>query len=155
MFNYDIEDMYSKTCDGNFNEINWFMIFSSPDKKGFVISILAPFKNGEFWIKNKNMLFEKILDCASKRLPILRKIDIKHKAIITPQTINKWTSNFQGAAYGWASTPTQCVVPGFTQNTSVDGLYLTGHWTTQTIGVSGVAYMGRDTAKIVLSRYKK
>lgn len=155
MFNYEVEDMYLKAHEGNFDQISWFMIFSSPDKKGFVISILAPFKDDKFWTNNRDTLYKKLYTCAKNRLPILGKIDIKHRAIITPQTINKWTLNYHGAAYGWASMPSQFVVPGFTQTTFIDGLFLTGHWTTQTIGVSGVAYMGRDTAKIVLNRIKK
>lgn len=155
MFNYDIEDMYLKASEGDFDRISWFMIFSSPDKKGFVISILAPFKDKEFWTNNRDALCEKLYACVKERLPVIGEIDIKHRAIITPQMINKWTLNYRGAAYGWASTPSQLVVSDFTQTTFIDGLFLTGHWTTQTIGVSGVAYMGRDTAKIILNRIKK
>ena len=155
MFDYDIEDMYLKACEGNFEKIPWFMIFSSPDKKGFGISILAPFKDEEFWSKNRDLLFDRLLSRAKERLPMLKNLTVKHRAIITPQVINKWTSNYQGAAYGWASTPAQTVVSGLTQTSFIEGLFLTGHWTTQTIGVSGVAYMGRDTAKIVLNRLKK
>ncbi len=155
MFSYDIEDMYLKGCEGIFDEILWFMVFPSPDKKGVAISILAPFKDEKFWTDYKYIFFDKLFARVKERLPFLEKIDVKQKAIITPLTINRWTLNSRGAAYGWASTPSQFIVPGFTQTTFVEGLFLTGHWTTQTIGISGVAYMGRDTAKIVLSRLRK
>jgi phytoene dehydrogenase-like protein len=155
MFNYDIERMCQNAEQGNFERIDWFMIFLSPDKRGFVISILAPFMNKEFWENNKDFFAEKILLCAKNRIPALEKSHIKFRTIVTPQIIEKWTSNSEGAAYGWASIPSQCVVLGLTQNTSVKGLYLTGHWTTQTLGVSGVAYMGRDTAQIIIRRHKK
>lgn len=155
MLDYDIEKMYSYACNGNFKKILWFMVFASPDKKGLAVSILAPFKTDRFWLENKRNIFDNLLSVIKMRLSFLNNNQVKHKIIITPQTINRWTSNFQGAAYGWESTPSQFIVPGFTQTTCVKGLFLTGHWTTQTIGVSGVAYMGRDTAKIILGRKKR
>lgn len=31
-------------------------------------------------------------------------------------------------------------------------LFMTGHWTTLVQGISGVAYLGRDTAKKILNK---
>jgi prolycopene isomerase len=152
MFNYDLEKIYIKTKDGNFDNIECFLIYGSPDKKGFVISILAPFKSRSFWEKNKNKFFEKLIKITVKNIPSLNKVNIRFKTCITPQSIYRWTSNLSGAAYGWASTPSQFIVTGLTQKTHIENLYLTGHWTTQTLGVCGVAYMGRDTAKMIIGR---
>ena len=79
---------------------------------------------------------------------------IVFKDAATPNTLYKWTLNYKGAAYGWARTPSQFAVTGFTQRTSIENLYLTGHWTTLFQGVPGVAYLGRDTSKKILNKDK-
>jgi phytoene dehydrogenase-like protein len=45
-------------------------------------------------------------------------------------------------------------VEGFKKYSPIQGLYTTGHWTTQGLGISGVAYVGQDTAKIILRKEK-
>jgi phytoene dehydrogenase-like protein len=72
----------------------------------------------------------------------------------SPHTLYRYTLNYNGAAFGWASLPSQLLTSGLTQTTSIEGLYLSGHWTTQTQGVSGVAYVGHETAKIILKKDK-
>ena len=37
----------------------------------------------------------------------------------------------------------------------IDRLYLSSHWTTLGIGISGVAYVGMDAARMILRREKK
>ncbi len=155
MLDYDVENMYYESTKGIFERIHWFLIHTSPDKKGFVISILAPFMDKRFWDENRERIGEKLFTCALQNIPFLNTINVKFRTTLTPQSIYKWTLNLKGAVYGWASTPSQFTIPGFTQNTSISGLYLTGHWTTQTLGVSGVAYMGRSTAKIIMGNWVK
>jgi prolycopene isomerase len=77
---------------------------------------------------------------------------IVFKDAATPHTLYKWTLNHKGAAYGWAGIPSQLAITGFTQKTSIENLYLTGHWTTLVQGVGGVAYLGRDTSKKILNK---
>lgn len=152
MFDYDIESIYSQVIEGKFKDFRWFLVHASPDEKGFVASILAPFKDEKFWHDNKDSICKKLISSVEEELPVLKEAKIEYKTTITPQTIFKWTGNFHGAAYGWASTPAQLAASGFTQNTPIIGLFLTGHWTTLSSGVSGVAYIGRQTAKIILGR---
>lgn len=155
MYEYDIANMYKKAKNGDFEKFSWFMIHGSPDKKGFVISILAPFKDAEYWEKNKDEIADKLISLALKEIPQLKDVGFKFRTVITPQSIFKWTSNLNGAAYGWESTQKQFIVSGLTQSTPIMNFFLTGHWTTQSFGVSGVSYIGRETAKIILGRYDK
>jgi phytoene dehydrogenase-like protein len=37
---------------------------------------------------------------------------------------------------------------------SIQGLYLTGHWTTLAQGIPGVAYLGYDSARTIIRKYK-
>lgn len=68
----------------------------------------------------------------------------------TPYTLYKYTSNYKGAAYGWAYTPEQLFVPDFSRKSFMKGLYITGHWITQTQGITGATYQGYSTAKLIL-----
>ena len=76
---------------------------------------------------------------------------IIYKDAATPSTLNRWTLNHEGAAYGWAWKPSQLAVSEFLPETAVENLYLTGHWTTLAQGVAGVAYVGRDTSKKIFA----
>lgn len=80
---------------------------------------------------------------------------IVFKDAATPNTLYKWTLNYKGAAYGWEGTPAQFAIPGLSQGTEIRNLYLTGHWATLVQGISGVARLGRDTARIIINKEKK
>ena len=83
-------------------------------------------------------------------------IDLKLSA--TPLTFKRYTSNTGGATYGWTPTLEQSNSSLLPQETSVNGLYLTGHWCTKGIGtgcISGVASLGRNAAKLVLENKAK
>jgi phytoene dehydrogenase-like protein len=48
----------------------------------------------------------------------------------------------------------QLAVPDFKKSSFIRGLYMTGHWTTQGLGISGVVYVGYYIAKMVLRKEK-
>jgi prolycopene isomerase len=71
--------------------------------------------------------------------------------IATPPTLERFTGNTHGAAYGWDNTPTQSggrrsprVVPG------VEGVFLAGHWTQPGSGTIRCLVSGYHTAQVVL-----
>lgn len=152
--NYNIEDMYIAAKDRRVENVSWFMVRVMPDKKSILVFVNAPFKNREYWHAHKEKLVDGLIKKTEYIIPDLSKhIIIKDAA--TPNTLYRRTLNYRGAAYGWASLPSQFAVPGFSQITSIQNLYLTGHWTTLAQGIPGVVYLGRDTAKIILRREKK
>ena len=73
--------------------------------------------------------------------------------ISIPPTLNKYTSNYEGAMYGWASTPNQ-VGNRLSQNPlGIEGLFTVGHWSDIPTGHSGVTTVvasGRSVAKFVI-----
>ncbi|HUJ19130.1 MAG TPA: NAD(P)/FAD-dependent oxidoreductase [Nitrospirota bacterium] len=149
---YDLEKAYSYAKKGNIDKVEGFMVRFSPDKKTILAFVNAPFKNKVYWDKNKSKLQESFIQRIEKYvIPDLSK-HIVYKETATPHTLYRYTLNYQGAAYGWASTPSQLFTPELRQSTSIRGLYLTGHWTTQTQGIPGVAYLGLDTAKFILRK---
>ncbi len=77
----------------------------------------------------------------------------KHIEVIeaaTPRTLERYTLNSKGAAYGWAVTLEQSG-PGRPGNkTPVDNLYLAGHWTNPGPGVCAVVSSGWRVANMIL-----
>ena len=72
---------------------------------------------------------------------------IVHKEAATPYTLYRYTLNYKGASYGWAGTTTQFADIDFKKPSFVKNFYMTGHWTTQGLGIPGVVYSGMSTAK--------
>jgi phytoene dehydrogenase-like protein len=57
-----------------------------------------------------------------------------------------------GAMYGWAATPEQSGPFRMSNTTPVSGLYLVGHWTRPSHGISSVVNSGVRVARLVLGR---
>ena len=124
----------------------------SPDKKSIVALRFAPYKSRKYWEKNKVKWTESFIEkIESEAIPHLTKY-IMYKEAATPHTLYRYTSNYKGASFGWAGIPTQLTIPDLRKPSFIQGLYLTGHWTTHGLGIPGVAYVGYDTAKIILKK---
>ena len=104
--------------------------------------------------KIKEELSHRLIRKASTFIPRLeRRIVVKIET--TPKTIEQWTRNQQGAAYGWAQIPRQSGISRLSRTTPIPNLYLTGHWTSPGGGISGVVASGEMTSEIVLNRFEK
>ncbi|MBI5665774.1 MAG: NAD(P)/FAD-dependent oxidoreductase [Nitrospirae bacterium] len=150
MPHYDIDNIYNLTVQGKVDELDWFLSRLSSNHSLFMF-VNVPFVNEAYWQDNKRRLIDIYINKMERIFPDLSR-HIIYKDAATPMTLNKWTSNHKGASYGWAKTPSQFAVTGFTQNTAIENLYLTGHWTTLYQGVGGVAYLGRDTSNKILKK---
>lgn len=148
---YDIEKMYHYAEVENMEKVEWFLAHFLPDNKSLLMLTSAPFKNYEYWAENK----ARLIDVFVKKLNgVFHNLSshIIFKDAATPYTLYKWTLNYKGAAYGWAGTPSQFAMLNFSQATVIKNLYLTGHWATITQGIPGVAYLGRNTANMIIKR---
>lgn len=148
---YDIDSMYSKAMKGDIDNLDWFLIRLSSHHNSILMLVNSPFKDEEYWKAHKQRLIDMFIRKIERVIPDLSSY-ITFKDAATPDTLFRWTNNYRGAAYGWAGTPSQLGVTGFTQRTHINNLYLTGHWATLAQGVSGVAYLGRDTSNKILNK---
>jgi prolycopene isomerase len=148
---YDIERMYLTAMKGDVDNSDWFLFRASKDKRNILMLVNASFNTEKFWRDNKNRLTDLFIKKIEKIIPDLSKY-VALKISATPHTLYKYTFNYKGAAYGWAGTSSQFAVSEFTQKTYIKNLYLTGHWTTLGQGISGVSYLGRSTAKMILNK---
>jgi prolycopene isomerase len=119
------------------------------------LSCKAPYHFSPDWDqKVKDELSQQLIRKASAFIPNLDK-RIKVKIETTPKTIERWTGNHRGAAYGWAQIPKQSGIYRLPRTAPISNLYLTGHWTSPGGGIAAVVASGELTAEAVLNRFEK
>jgi prolycopene isomerase len=124
-------------------------------KSTLCLSVKAPFHFSQTWDQEvKDRISKRLIAKASRWIPDLQK-RILVKVETTPKTIEQWTGNRWGAAYGWAQIPSQSGIHRLQRVTPIQNFYLTGHWTSPGGGISGVVASGELIAKAVLNRYDK
>jgi prolycopene isomerase len=154
LHHYDLDDAYASAQEGAFDRIGGYMMRIAPDIKSMVAFINAPFKSKEYWKENKDRMTKFFISKIKREaIPDLSNY-IAYEESATPYTLYRYTLNYQGAAYGWEGTPSQLAVPELRKPSSIQGLYLAGHWTTHGLGIPGVVYVGYDTSRSILRKIK-
>ena len=149
---YDLDRTYLAAKQGDFQGVGGFMVRLSPDKKTILAFVNSPFRNKRYWSNNKNKLLEAFIRrIETSTIPSLSK-HILYRDAATPYTLYRYTLNYKGAAYGWESIPSQFAEAEFRKPSFIQGLYMTGHWTTYAQGIPGVVYLGYDTAKLIMRK---
>lgn len=150
---YDLDEIYDQVQKCELSKAGMYMLRVSPDQKTILAFVGAPFKTPLFWKQNKRQIAEDFLSRIGNLIPDIKKNIIYFDAA-TPSTLYRYTLNYKGAAFGWAKMPSQTYDPIFSKTTSINGLYLTGHWTSIAFGMPGTCYSGSDTAKRILRKEK-
>ncbi|MGD0335834.1 MAG: NAD(P)/FAD-dependent oxidoreductase [Candidatus Omnitrophota bacterium] len=121
--------------------------------------INAPFESKDFWKQQKTELIAKMFQKVKKIIPGLKDEHVDVMEGASPYTFYRYTLNHNGAIYGWESTLEQISSKLVPQLSSLEGLILAGHWCTSGIGgeggISGVATLGRNAARIASGYLKK
>ena len=151
---YNIDNANDKAMNQGINHFEWFLVRVLEDGRSILAMTNAPYKTARYWQENKIRLKGIFIKKIERIIPEIKDTIIFQSAA-TPHTLYGWTHNFCGAAYGWAETPLQFALPGLAQTTFIKNLYQTGHWATIVQGISGVIYLGRDTARIIIRKEKK
>lgn len=155
LFDYDLDKLHNSIKRSNLNSIKGFVLHVYPDKRRIFAFMNAPFKSKNFWMVNKPRISSAFLNTIeSKAIPGLSNHLIYREAA-TPHTLQRYTLNYKGAAFGWAATPSQLADPDFKKPSFLRNLYLTGHWTTHGLGIPGVVYSGYDVAASILRRKRE
>ncbi len=150
---YDLDKGYEAAKKGRLESIG-YMVRLSPDCRTILGFVNAPFRSRLYWEKRKAAHMESFIARIEEQIIPGLSEHIVHKEAATPQTLYRYTLNYRGAAYGWATFPGQLFTPVLRQAAHIKGLHLTGHWTAQTQGIPGVAYLGLNTAKLIMHREK-
>jgi phytoene dehydrogenase-like protein len=149
---YDVEKAYVAAKKADIDAIHNYMVRLSPDQKTILAFLNVGFKSKAYWDIHKKEIMDLFIAKLERDItPGLSK-HIVYSEAATPSTLHRYTSNYKGAAYGWACTPSQLADPELRKPSFIQGLYLTGHWTTQGLGIPGVVYVGYDTARLILRK---
>jgi phytoene desaturase len=110
---------------------------------------LLPFAQAASWQKGSEPYVERLLGVLYSVFPELDgRITFLERA--SPRTLERFTGNIDGSAYGWEMTPEQMGRNRPDHRTPVEGLFLSGHWTQPGAGAGGVVVSGVQTAQLVL-----
>jgi prolycopene isomerase len=153
---FDHEKNYKLTLDGH---SNWFsatlssLVDPSLAPEGhhiLALTTLCPFKIGQSWRQAKKIFQQQLLEKAERHFPGLND----HLLLVesgSPRTLERYTLNQQGAAYGFAPSvdqigPNRPGVRGI-----LPGLYHAGHWTRPGGGVAGVSVSAQLATQAILN----
>jgi phytoene dehydrogenase-like protein len=151
---YDLEKIYEAARNNEKETYDAYTVRIGHDGATMNAIALAAFDTEEYWKHNKLRIQDSLIGrMEAGSFPGLSQ-HVRYKDSATPHTLFRYTSNYQGASFGWAGTLSQFAVPQLRKPSFIQGLYLVGHWTTLGVGISGSAYVGQDTAKILLRKHK-
>jgi all-trans-retinol 13,14-reductase len=153
---FDHELNYAMTRKG---QPNWFsaaiptLADSSLAPAGqhlMLLTTLCPFDAGRSWRSAKMPFQQMLLKKAEKHFPGLndRLLLVESGS---PRTMERYTLNHQGAAYGWNPTPDQVGANRPAVRGPLNGLFYAGHWTRPGGGFVGVSFSGMLAAQAVLN----
>lgn len=108
----------------------------------------AAYNYAKDWRVCKEREMERIIDKADAAVPGIRG-SIAHAGSATPLTLERYTGNSGGAAFGWEQIPGNPRTP---VSTPVAGLYNAGHWTYPGGGIESVTATGIVAAELA-ARY--
>lgn len=114
-----------------------------------MLTTLMPYDIEGSWKSAKTETIHTMLRFADRFIPGLRD----HILFVdggTPMTMQRYTFNRNGAAYGWAASPDQTGPLRMPNRSPIDGLFWAGHWTSPGCGVYGVSVAGVQAAQQVL-----
>jgi prolycopene isomerase len=97
----------------------------------------------------RNRAVELMIKRAEKVIPGLSS-HIVYQELWTPETIDQYAMTGTDASIGWALSPQQVGPKRLAQQTPVNNLFLSGHWTQPAIGVMSTVISGLKAAKMIM-----
>ena len=148
---WDLDATYSRVERCDFSDVGAFMFRVSPDQKTALAFIGAPYYSRSFWKENKRKTADEFFARIEHSIPGLRE-QVAYIEAASPATLERYTLNYQGAAFGWAKSPSQMSAIMACKSSRLQGLLFTGHWTSIGFGLPGTCYSGYETARRILKK---
>jgi phytoene dehydrogenase-like protein len=149
---YNLDKAFELANKGDIKSMRRYMVHISPNHNNVIGFINAPYKNKSFWTSNKSQISEYFLKIIEKDiLPELSE-HIVYKDAATPPTLERYTLNYKGSAYGWAGTVSQFADVNIRKPPFIKGLYLASHWSTLGCGIPGASYAGTTVAREIIKK---
>ena len=140
-----------------------------PDRNMLSLFTLAPYGRSDNWnapfetrrgpgyrtleeyASYKGDLGDQLIAEAEEIIPDLSE-RVEARKVATPLTLERYTFNTGGAAFGWSNIPQQSGAHRPGPETPFQGLYMAGHWTFPGGSIAGALTSGRIAAKTILLR---
>lgn len=152
---FDHEYNFARTRSG---EITWLSItaptlvepaLAPPGQHLLSLTTLLPYGAAESWQQAKPGYMDAMLKLAGQHIPGLEN-HILYIEGGSPATMQRYTGNYEGAAYGWDASPSHLGPARIPNQSPISGLYFSGHWTTPGGGINGVSLSGVKAAQKIL-----
>lgn len=165
--NYDLDKQLKACINNEINEAPFIItIYSNLDntltgKGKSVVSIVA-LSGYDFWKnlpqgqynKKKLEIADLLIKRTEKIIPNLTSY-IERLETASPVTLERYTGNYNGAAYGWSQIVSQSSMRRLNfKNPYIKNLYLASAWTRPGGGISGVISAGEHAAEEILKSGK-
>ena len=111
-----------------------------PDHDVYLVHELVPHGDARDWKQEEKACAEKVLGKAERVFPGLTR-RLAYCEVATPATLERYTRNQCGAAYGWDQIPSLSKV-----RHGIVNLHLAGHWAETGGGILAAAYSGLRVA---------
>ncbi|TVM00808.1 MAG: hypothetical protein CV087_12425 [Candidatus Brocadia sp. WS118] len=156
---------YHTATDASYRDAEWLYVsiptsicptLAPQDKQ--IISVVVylmkeKYKDITNWKSFKESLIADTINRIEKYLPDIKKyIEVIEAA--TPKTLERYTLNTDGAAYGWEVSVDQIGDNRLPQQTPIENLYLTGHWTRPGPGICAVVSSGWGVANLIMEKWR-
>lgn len=121
-----------------------------------IISVVVYLEKGKYkdiadWKSFKESMIVSTINRLHEYVPDLEKyIEVKDAA--TPKTLERYTLNTHGAAYGWEVSVDQIGDNRLPHETPTENLYLAGHWTRPGPGICAVVSSGWGVANLIMEK---
>ena len=120
-----------------------------PGRHIIMLTTLLSYDCVDSWQESKPVFVQKMLDLAARYIPGLKD----HLLLVdagSPATMQRYTLNSHGAAYGWDASPEQVGANRIGNRAPIAGLYFAGHWSSPGGGVYGASVSGMQAAQEIL-----
>lgn len=120
-----------------------------PGEHNLILTSMAAYDIGRPWEDERQRFTDLMLENFEEIFPGLRE-SLTFVETSTPETLQRYTLNAGGAAYGWENTPAQTGSRRSPHRPPVAGLYLAGHWTQPGTGSLRAIVSGLHAAHMLL-----
>lgn len=114
-----------------------------------MLTTLCPFDIGQSWRQAKQPFHRRLLQQAERHFPGLQDHLLVEESG-SPRTLERYTLNQSGAAYGFAPSPQQIGPNRPSVRGLLPGLFHCGHWTRPGGGIAGVSVSAQLAAQAIL-----
>ncbi|UCE62549.1 MAG: NAD(P)/FAD-dependent oxidoreductase, partial [Nitrospirota bacterium] len=161
---YDLNDEFDRLMaenykGGQFVLVNNTVVNPGDTPEGRSILQLLMNCDGKHWCglekgaykKKKAELTETLIDCVAQLIPDIRD-RLEVVVVATPHTVERYTSNPNGAVFGYSLSKTGHTIFRPRPDTPVPGLYLASAWAFHGSGYIHTIISGTSTARMILDK---